>query len=97
MVVNNCKCSDNIASHDIEMLLEICDRCILLDHGKITANGKVEDILTNTTLLREHGLDVPTVVRLFGSEALEIIRDKLSNLETITSGVCRNGYRMKQA
>jgi cobalt/nickel transport system ATP-binding protein len=78
-----------IASHDIEMLLEICDRCILLDHGKIAAIGKVEDVLTNTNLLREHGLDVPTVVRLFGIDALEIIRNKLSDHEAMVLG----GYK----
>jgi cobalt/nickel transport system ATP-binding protein len=74
-----------IASHDIEMLLEICDRCILLYNGKINANGKVEDILTNTKLLREHGLDIPTVVRLFGTDALEIIRDRSIDIRTIIS------------
>ncbi len=75
-----------IASHDIEMLLEICDRCILLDHSTIAANGKVEDILTNANLLREHGLDVPTVVKLFGNNALEIIRDRSGDINTIKFG-----------
>jgi cobalt/nickel transport system ATP-binding protein len=82
----NLRSTKIIASHDIEMLLEICDRCILLDHGKIAANGKVEEILTNTNLLREHGLDVPTVVRLFGNDALEIIRNKLNILDTMALG-----------
>ncbi len=79
----NLRSTKIIASHDIEMLLEVCDRCILLDHGRIAAIGKVEDILTNTALLRDHGLDVPTVVRLFGSDALDIVRNKLHDLETI--------------
>ncbi len=64
-----------IASHDIEMLLEICDRTILLDNGRIIADGKTEDILTNSELLDKHGLEVPTVVRLFGKKALKIIRE----------------------
>jgi cobalt/nickel transport system ATP-binding protein len=72
-----------IASHDIEMLLEICQRCILLDHGRIAAIGKVEDILTNATFLRAHGLDVPTIVRLFRKDAQDIVRNKLDDLETI--------------
>lgn len=71
-----------IASHDIEMLIEICDRAILLDNGVIVGDGKVEDILTNIDLLRDHGLDVPTVVRLFGKGAMRIIRDKVSNIES---------------
>ena len=82
----NLRSTKIIASHDIEMLLEVCDRCILLDHGRIAAIGKVEDILTNTALLRDHGLDVPTVVRLFGSDALDIVRNKLHDLETIVLG-----------
>ncbi len=64
-----------IASHDIEMLLEVCDRTILLDNGRIIADGKTEKILTNSKLLDKHGLEVPTVVRLFGNDALKIIRD----------------------
>ena len=63
-----------IASHDIDMLLKICDKAILLDDGRVVANGKTEDILTNIELLNEHGLEVPTLVRLFGNDALEIIR-----------------------
>ena len=70
-----------IASHDIEMLIEVCDRAILLDNGEIVGDGKVEEILTNIALLHEHGLDVPTVVRLFGKDSIEIIRNKDFNIE----------------
>lgn len=64
-----------IASHDIEMLLGICDRTILLDNGRVVADGKTADVLTDPELLREHGLEVPMLVKLFGSDALDVIRE----------------------
>lgn len=77
------KATKIIASHDIEMLIEVCNRAILLDNGEIAGDDKIEDVLTNTTLLRQHGLDIPTVVRLFGRDALEIIRNKFCNIDNI--------------
>ncbi|MEE9341096.1 MAG: ABC transporter ATP-binding protein [Thermoplasmata archaeon] len=64
-----------IASHDIEMLLGICDRGILLDNGRVVADGKTADVLTDPELLREHCLEVPMLVKLFGSDALDVIRE----------------------
>lgn len=64
-----------IASHDIEMLLGICDRAILLDNGRVVADGKTADVLTDPELLREHGLEVPMLVKLFGSDALDVIKE----------------------
>lgn len=66
-----------IASHDIEMLLGTCDRAILLDSGRIAANGDTADVLTDPELLRKHGLEVPLLVKLFGRDALEVIREDL--------------------
>ena len=36
-----------IASHDLDMILEICNRVILLNHGEIVADGKTKELLTN--------------------------------------------------
>ena len=65
-----------IASHDIEMLLELCNTVMVLDRGKIVAKGKVGTILTDVSLLRRHGLDSPLIVRMFGKKALDMIRDR---------------------
>ena len=65
-----------IASHDIEMLLELCNTVMVLDRGKIVAKGKVGTILTDVSLLRRHGLDAPLIVRMFGKKALDMIRDR---------------------
>lgn len=45
-----------IASHDLELVNELCGRIIILDKGKIVADGSKADILTDTSLLATHGL-----------------------------------------
>ena len=48
-----------IATHDFEMALETCTRAILLDQGKILADGPVKTILADESLLKNHGMEVP--------------------------------------
>lgn len=45
-----------IASHDLDMVGQCCDRVILLEQGKIAADGPVNEILQDKKLLEEHGL-----------------------------------------
>ncbi|MBE7380685.1 MAG: ABC transporter ATP-binding protein [Leptolyngbya sp. SIO1E4] len=48
-----------IASHDLEFLLEVCDRVVLIDDGQIIADGNARDIMGNQTLMEKHGLEKP--------------------------------------
>ena len=48
-----------IATHDFEMALETCTRAILLDQGKIEADGAIKTILADESLLKKHGMEVP--------------------------------------
>lgn len=48
-----------IASHDLEMVLEVCDRVLLIDHGHIVADGKPEEVMQMRSLMESHGLEVP--------------------------------------
>lgn len=48
-----------IASHDLDMILDTCERTILLSDGKIVCDGATKDILTNRQILEEHGLELP--------------------------------------
>lgn len=48
-----------IATHDLEMALELCRRTVLLDGGRIVANGLTRDVLGDPTLLESHGLEMP--------------------------------------
>lgn len=48
-----------IASHDLDMILDTCDRVILMNKGAIRADGDAEEILTNQALLEECHLELP--------------------------------------
>ena len=48
-----------IATHDLDMALDLCERTIVLYKGKVTADGPTKDIFRNDSLLRESGLARP--------------------------------------
>lgn len=48
-----------VASHDLEMILEVCDRVILLDGGQVIADGLPHEIMGNHDLMEAHGLEKP--------------------------------------
>ena len=41
---------------DLEMVGELCERVVLLDEGRVAADGPASQILGDATLLRDHGL-----------------------------------------
>lgn len=48
-----------IASHDLDMILDTCDRVILLSRGAIVADGKTQDILRDKALLEANRMELP--------------------------------------
>jgi len=48
-----------ISSHDLELILEVCDRVLLLDQGQIIADGDPCDVMGNQLLMEAHGLEKP--------------------------------------
>ena len=48
-----------IASHDLDMILDTCQRVILLSHGSIVADGDAEAILRDKTLLEANRMELP--------------------------------------
>jgi cobalt/nickel transport system ATP-binding protein len=48
-----------LASHDLEMILEVCDRVLLLDGGRIVADGVPRQIMGDAALMEAHGLEKP--------------------------------------
>ena len=48
-----------IASHDLELVVELCTRTIILDEGKIVAEGSTIDLLADEKLMLAHGLEKP--------------------------------------
>jgi cobalt/nickel transport system ATP-binding protein len=52
-----------IASHDLDMILETCDRVILMSEGRIICEGETEEILRKQTLLEANNLELPLCLR----------------------------------
>jgi len=48
-----------IASHDLEFLLETCERTALLDNGRICADGSSRKIMGDEPLMNSHGFEKP--------------------------------------
>jgi cobalt/nickel transport system ATP-binding protein len=48
-----------VASHDLELILEVCGRVILIDEGKIVADGDPRQIMGNEQLMEAHGQEKP--------------------------------------
>jgi cobalt/nickel transport system ATP-binding protein len=61
-IINWIKRSDQtvlIATHDLDMVAETAHRAIILRKGKVQADGKVKEILTNKNLLEDNYLELP--------------------------------------
>lgn len=48
-----------IASHDLDMIYDLCERTIVILNGEIKADGKTKDILSDSSLMDECGLEIP--------------------------------------
>ncbi len=53
-----------VATHDMDLAWELCDRALVLDGGRIAADGPTRDVLADEPLLAVHGLELPLAVRL---------------------------------
>jgi len=60
-----------IATHDLDLVLEICPKVVLIDKGTIIAQGNTLDILQNKSLLEIHNLELPRSI---------LLQNKQSNL-----------------
>jgi cobalt/nickel transport system ATP-binding protein len=52
-----------IATHDLEFVVEICPRVLVLDDGKIVAEGPTAELLSDEPLMLAHGLERPHILR----------------------------------
>ena len=57
--LDSLKMTKIIATHDLDMALDICDRVIILHHGSVFADGTVKDILLDENLLSQCHLELP--------------------------------------
>ncbi|HUK81464.1 MAG TPA: ABC transporter ATP-binding protein [Verrucomicrobiae bacterium] len=52
-----------IATHDLELVVELCSRVLVLDRGVIVAEGPTVSILSNERLMLDHGLERPHILQ----------------------------------
>jgi cobalt/nickel transport system ATP-binding protein len=51
-----------IATHDLEMVVELCPRSIILDQGIMVADGPTFALLNDEALMLAHGLEKPHIL-----------------------------------
>jgi cobalt/nickel transport system ATP-binding protein len=52
-----------IATHDLEFVVEVCTRVIVIDSGELVADGAMPDVLNDENLMLAHGLERPHILR----------------------------------
>jgi cobalt/nickel transport system ATP-binding protein len=52
-----------IATHDLEMVVELCSHTIVVDGGKVVAEGDTIELLNNEKLMLDHGLERPHILQ----------------------------------
>jgi cobalt transport protein ATP-binding subunit len=52
-----------IATHDLELAVELCSRAIVLDQGRVVAEGATAELLNDEALMLAHGLERPHILR----------------------------------
>ncbi len=48
-----------VASHDLDLILDVCRRCVIIKEGRVVADGPAEEMLSNRRLLEENNLELP--------------------------------------
>lgn len=52
-----------VATHDLELVVETCSRVLLLDGGRLVAQGPTAELLNDEELMLAHGLERPHILR----------------------------------
>jgi cobalt/nickel transport system ATP-binding protein len=58
-----------LGTHDLEMVLALCPRTIVMDRGKIQADGETRGLLADAGLMEKHGLEVPLSLQVFRGQS----------------------------
>ncbi len=55
-----------LVTHDLPYAWQLCDRALIVDHGRVAADGPIGEILRDAALLAEHDLELPQGFALSG-------------------------------
>jgi len=48
-----------VSTHDMHLVSELFPRTVVMDEGRVVADGPTRALLADETLLRAHGLEAP--------------------------------------
>jgi len=73
-ILNSLNTTMILSSHDLELILAVCQRVILLDAGRVISEGPSREILADEELMLAHGLERPhsLVFHPHGRESLRV-------------------------
>lgn len=63
VLINQLAVTKIIAAHDLDLILDTCRRTLVLDQGRLIADGPTEMLLADDDLMEAHGLEVPYRLR----------------------------------
>ncbi len=52
-----------IATHDLELVVKLCPRAVVMDGGRIVADGPTIELLSDEDLMMKHGLEKPHILQ----------------------------------
>jgi cobalt/nickel transport system ATP-binding protein len=58
-LINDLDVTRILASHDLELVLQTCRRALILDDGRLIADGPGRTLFADKALMEAHGLEVP--------------------------------------
>ncbi len=58
-LLKNLSLTQLVATHDLDLALELCDRTVVLSQGRIVYDGATEKIMSNPDFLVQHSLESP--------------------------------------
>ncbi|RMG42147.1 MAG: ABC transporter ATP-binding protein [Planctomycetota bacterium] len=67
-ILERCGCTMVIATHELDFVVQLCPRVIVLDRGQVVADGPTRTVLGDSALMEQHGLEVPLTLRLAAHE-----------------------------
>jgi len=62
-LLRNISATKIIATHDLELVVELCPRVLVMDHSVIVADGPTRQLLSDEGLMLAHGLERPHILQ----------------------------------
>ncbi|MEA3367605.1 MAG: ATP-binding cassette domain-containing protein, partial [Planctomycetota bacterium] len=60
-----------VITHDLDLAVETCERTVVVDAGRVVADGPTAEVLADAALAAAHGLEVPYRLTGQGGTAAE--------------------------